>query len=265
MNVGHFAGARVFRGLAPGPRGRRFMRVVRAEAMGPNSWYCQPVTVTPRVLTLTALALTLVTACATLLGLNESLPAADAAAPTADSSVPLDASADASLEAGPRCPQNLLSNPGFEGLDGTWSGATSTSASIETSAARQGTRGMRVCGTRVDAGYLYFVQQALSLEGGMSSYHLRAWLRASPDATSPQPDSNSYLAVDGDGGGLLRGLLPTSVWSCAALSTGPVTAKGVGVGIYAAANESTCIDIDDVALYEVPDSGMLPPGCGCPR
>lgn len=171
----------------------------------------------------------------------------------------IDSASDASSDGGGSCPlPNLLSNPDFENGGVGWLPWNSY-VSVLPSAAHSGGGGVQVCRRPQVSEYDADQKFATALPTG--TYFARGWFRADPDAGAANgelymTDQNGYAATIKQLGQL------GPKWTCAEV-TGTQVVASFGVGGQSAAL-GTCIDSDDVALYQVPGSGVVPDGCKCP-
>jgi hypothetical protein len=225
-----------------------------------------------RSLALSALLVLSVPAACSLFVDVEDLPqapvdaASSADAAVRDTGVSVDAGfADASTDVNPAkvCVlPNLLPNGDFEQGLGGWSGAAGI-----VSEAHGGIRALRTCGGF--GGNSTAALQNLPSPHPSARYFVRAWAKKRTDAGA-QAGSFAVFLYDtkfGSQASINRPAWPDSpAWRCAdAITVAPNTLNRVGlVGFSVDSDAGHCIDFDDVEIFELPDSGTVPPECLCP-
>jgi hypothetical protein len=201
-------------------------------------------------------------------------PTADASIDPNDSGAPAvvdaaalrDASADRYVaDAGSSCPlPNLLLNPDFESGQTPWDESSSNISMITTGSAHRGIRYARVCGATTDAGAAsYLLKQTLVSGLPSRNYVLRGWFRVSSGGSADSTPLILNLNDNVPPAETQKLAHGSVVWTCG-LVKAALPLKIVDIGFQLLANEQMCVDIDDVALYEVTSlAADLPPGCGC--
>jgi hypothetical protein len=156
------------------------------------------------------------------------------------------------------CPfPSLLKNASFENGTVGWVGRNGT-ISTQT-LPRTGTGSLRVCRSSVSE---YGGEQRFSPDLPSARYHGRAWFHRSPDGGTPNvevyftdPNGSAFDSVT-----IVGQIGPD--WVCGEIDrTMVVHAFGVGAASSAA---GTCTEVDDVDMFAVPASGVIPPECLCP-
>lgn len=226
--------------------------------------------------TATWMALGLCVSCSALVTLSPPTtdPPVDAGEEAALATVPdarslqdaaIDGGLGADAEAGPpTCPlPSLLANRGFEsGLSG-WGIYYETNATATPAAAHSGAAGVHFCSKTANS--FYGVNQPMSRTA--KPHHLRAWVRRAIDADAGSQLTTRLLLFHDSVNAEQRAIATPPAaqgWTCIDFtSTGTKPIVQPAVVIAGNVQESTCVDVDDIDLFEVPDGG-LPPECACP-
>jgi hypothetical protein len=216
-----------------------------------------------------AFALPVYAACSALVDLdarNEPTPVVDAGRQEAGGPI-VDASAP---DAAPvTCPlPQLLSNKGFEAELAAWSPNGITMPSATAGAARTGRFGLRFCSQASNATYSVSQDLVVAALPINRLYSFRAWIRKSENTDAGAGLVTGLQLTYGFNADVGRFTIPSSTWTCVERRTELHSGSApnytqAAITIEGSPSQSTCIEVDDVELVEVPDGG-LPDGCGCP-
>jgi hypothetical protein len=164
---------------------------------------------------------------------------------------------DAADAGSSRCPlPNFVLNGDFAVGGLGWAGAATTSAGAHAAAARNGASGYRICGSGT-YGASYGFDPALPA----GSYQARFWYRATPDAG--RASVGLSLAGEDELGSDVNLGNASPAWKCGEYQKAQELAFSY-MNILGSAAGASCLDLDDVELFQVPDGGTLPAECICP-